>query len=211
METQEQEVEAFKKWWQDNGKVVVFGVVAGLSAIVGWNMWQAHEQREAEVASSMYAEVVNSSNAGEHAQALAGAKTLLQQFPDSGYASLGALVGAKSAFAAKSNDEAKGQLQWVIANSEVEQFKDVARLRLARLLASTGEHEQAKQQLGSIQSDSFRSVVDELKGDISFAAKDQAAAAKAYRQALESTTLDVNSRQRIEVKLSDLGQVAEAK
>jgi predicted negative regulator of RcsB-dependent stress response len=205
METQEQEVEAFKKWWQDNGKVVVFGIVVGLGAIAGWNTWQSHQRQQAELASSLYAEVVNAANSGEHAQALSGAKSLLEQYPDSGYASLGALVGARSAFASQAPDEAKGQLMWVIANANVTQFQDVARLRLARLLGSEGQHDEAKTQLSGIKSASFKSMVEELRGDLALAGKDPDAAKAAYRVALESDSLDINSRRRIEVKLNDLG------
>ena len=79
MESQDQEVEAFQKWWRENGKVVVIGVVAGLSAVIGWNWWLAQEQRKAEVASSMYSEVVNAANSEQHAQALAQAKAVMEE------------------------------------------------------------------------------------------------------------------------------------
>ena len=205
METQEQEVEAFKKWWSENGKVIVIGVVAGLSAIIGWNFWQTHQQRQADVASSLYEEVVNAHNGQRFDEALNSAKAIQEQFPDSGYAALGALVGAGSAYAASSPAQARGQLQWAIENADVTEIKDVARLRLARILSAEGELEPALRNLDDIQADSFSAVIDELKGDIALAGKEREKGVEAYQRALGSDSLDPGSRRRIELKLSDLG------
>ena len=39
-ETEEQQVEAVKKWWKENGVSLIVGVVMGLSAIAGWKYYQ---------------------------------------------------------------------------------------------------------------------------------------------------------------------------
>ena len=210
METQEQEVEALKKWWKDNGRVVVTGIVFGLGGVIGWNWWLAYEQGRAEEASSMYSEVVNASNSDDHPRALSQAKQLMEAFPGSGYAALGALVGARSAQAAKLSDEAQGQLQWVIQNAEIPQVKDVARVRLARVLRGDGKSAEALERLGAVESKSFGAITDELRGDIAVDAKNNGSAAEAYRAALERDDLDGASRQRLELKLADLGQAASA-
>lgn len=210
MESQDQEVEAFQKWWRENGKVVVIGVVAGLSAVIGWNWWLAQEQLKAEVASSMYSEVVNAANDAQHAQALSRAKAVMEEFPDSGYAALSALVGARSAHLANAADEAKGQLQWVIANAKTPQLQDLARVRLARVLIAEGKTNEAGAQLDGVAGASFDALVAELRGDLSVAAKETDQAVASYQEALAFEELDFGSRQRLELKLNDLGVDAQA-
>ena len=48
LETEEQQVEAIKKWWQENGKSLIAGIVIGLGGIVGWQGWQTYQIEQAE-------------------------------------------------------------------------------------------------------------------------------------------------------------------
>ena len=59
-ETEEQQVEALKQWWADNGRAVLMGIGLGLVAIFGWRGWQGHQTSVAETASSAYTSVMES-------------------------------------------------------------------------------------------------------------------------------------------------------
>ncbi len=48
--TDEEQVEALRKWWLENGKSVIAGIVIGFSAIFGWRAWQDHTIVQAEAA-----------------------------------------------------------------------------------------------------------------------------------------------------------------
>ena len=102
-------------------------------------------------------------------------------------------------------------MQWVIENAEVTELKDVARLRLARILNAEGDLDAAIANLNGIEADSFRPAIDELKGDIALAGDDRRKAVEAYRQALRADDLDASSRQRVKIKLSDLGVAPSAR
>ncbi|PAR85254.1 YfgM family protein, partial [Vibrio cholerae] len=39
-DTEEQQVEAIKDWWKENGKAVIFGAVIGLGGLFGWRYYQ---------------------------------------------------------------------------------------------------------------------------------------------------------------------------
>lgn len=45
--TEEEQVEALKKWWKENGTAVIVGVVIGISAVVGF--WKWREYRDARL------------------------------------------------------------------------------------------------------------------------------------------------------------------
>ena len=53
-ETEEQQVEALKKWWAENGKSVILGVGIGAFAIFGWQGWNKHQLSKARQASDGY-------------------------------------------------------------------------------------------------------------------------------------------------------------
>ena len=45
-ETEEQRVEALMKWWKDNRKSVITGLIAGIAIVVGWNSWKAYQREQ---------------------------------------------------------------------------------------------------------------------------------------------------------------------
>ena len=40
-ETEEQQIDALKEWWKQNGSAAVIGVVLGVGSLVGWKGWGA--------------------------------------------------------------------------------------------------------------------------------------------------------------------------
>ena len=40
-ETEEQQVEALKQWWAENGRAVLMGIGLGLVLIFGFRFWQS--------------------------------------------------------------------------------------------------------------------------------------------------------------------------
>ncbi len=50
-ETEEQQVEALKEWWAENGKAVIAGIVLGAGVIGGWTFWKGHQEKQAVIAS----------------------------------------------------------------------------------------------------------------------------------------------------------------
>ncbi len=59
-ETEEQQVEAIKKWWQENFKMVIVASLVGLSAIVGVQQWKQNKVVNAQTASVEYDYILNS-------------------------------------------------------------------------------------------------------------------------------------------------------
>ena len=52
--TEDEQWEAVRQWWRENGMSAVFGIVLGLGAIFGWRWWQTHQIEQAEAASGIY-------------------------------------------------------------------------------------------------------------------------------------------------------------
>ena len=47
-ETEEQQVEALKDWWKQNGLAVIGGAVLGVSALIGWRGWNLASRKASD-------------------------------------------------------------------------------------------------------------------------------------------------------------------
>ncbi|MBQ4797252.1 tetratricopeptide repeat protein, partial [Pectobacterium versatile] len=49
--TENEQVEAIRRFFIENGKALAIGVVLGIGALVGWRFWQNHQESNAMAAS----------------------------------------------------------------------------------------------------------------------------------------------------------------
>ena len=208
MAGEEQEVEALKKWWSENGKSLLAGLGIGLAAVVGWTSWQTWEHTQAELASVRYEQLVNDAAADRHEQTQSQAEALAEEFPDSAYASLASLIAARAAVQANDPGKAMQHLRWVVEHAAFPELVPVARLRLARLMIDAREYDGALAELGRIDSPPFHDRVKELKGDIHHARGDHAAARESYEAVLADAELSPSTRVRVRMKLDNLGELS---
>src|SRR5690242_2201340 len=133
LEEQEQVAE-LRAWWQQNGSLVTAAVVSACLAFAGWQGWRWYERSEAAQAGALYETLARAMQAGD-AKALRDASgALLENFPRTLYASMGALSAARFYFDRGDPKNAKAQLSWVIEHAASDDFRDLARLRLAAVL-----------------------------------------------------------------------------
>lgn len=185
--TDDERVEDLKKWWKENGTSIIVGIGLGLVAIFGWQYWNAHRNTKAEQASQAYDAFVTAAEKPDPDQARQLAQSLLADFPKSPYAALAALRLAK--LAAESGDSATAiqRLEWVIENARLDEIKDIARLRLARVLAAAGRAPDAELQLARVATPGLTAEREELRGDLALAGNDPDKARTAYTAALAAS------------------------
>ena len=208
MDTEQEELEALQKWWRENGRAVIVGLVLGLGGVFAWTTWQSRVEATAERVSVIYQSMVDMAAANDNEEALLRVEQIIQDHPDSEYAVLSALLGAKSALAAGRMDDAKRYLTWVIDNAAGSEFRDLARIRSAQLLLDTDEPDAALGLLAAVATPAFAADVDELRGDILVAKNDAAGAVKAYESALAGDSMTSGARARVQMKLDDIGYSA---
>lgn len=198
--SEEEQVEALKKWWKENGKSVVAGVVIGLGGVFGWQAWTQHQQATAEQASAQF-EQLNQSVAVGAPQAEQHAKAIIQDYQGTAYAVFAALELAKVKVEQGDTATAKAQLQWAMDNADDASLKQIARLRMVRVLLGDGDADGASSILAGAPADSYKAELAELRGDIAAAKGDFSAARQAYQEALNS---QVGSTAVVQMKLDDL-------
>ena len=51
MKTEEEQVEALKRWWQANGKSLILTIAVTVGGVLSWNAYQDQQVSQAETAS----------------------------------------------------------------------------------------------------------------------------------------------------------------
>lgn len=204
-DSEEEQLDALRRWWKENGLTVIVGLVVGLGGVFGWTAWQGYQQDQQEGASALYQRQANATASRDFPTADKAASELMEQYPSSGYAGLSALVMAKSAFEQGRTADAKRHLQGLMGSTGRLELKLTARLRLARIMLSEDEHDGALALLNADDLGTFEPAFDELRGDVFVAASDVAKAKQAYEEALNATDDPSADRRRVQLKLNDLG------
>ncbi|KXI22868.1 YfgM family protein [Photobacterium sanguinicancri] len=199
-ETEEQQVEAIKSWWKENGKAVVLGAVIGLGGLYGWRFYQGEIQSGKEQASDAYTQAITALESGNDS-AIADVKAFIAGHEESQYSVLAALQLAKAQVQNNELDAATEQLNWAITNTSDEAILPLAQTRLARIYAEQQKFDQATAELDKVTAESWKAKVEELRGDILLQQGDSAAAREAYVQAQQLGTSPV-----VQMKLDDLAQ-----
>jgi len=206
--TDEEQVEALKKWWQENGMSAVIGLVVGLGAIFGWRMWQEQQLLQAEAASEMYQQMVIAvRDDNDPDQAQKTAEQIHNNYQSTVYAVFAKLLLAKLAVDAQDLESATVHLRWSLDNNQDESLQHPIRLRLARILLARDKSDAASSIIDIKQTGQFGAAYDELRGDIKHHDGDIEAARIAYQQALTKTLASRNDISVLEIKLDGLGRI----
>lgn len=187
-QSEDEQLEALKRWWKENGQSTVIGVVAAIVIVFGWRGWQDHQQGQSEAASQLYTSLLEADrlateNDKQRATASHLAEQLKAEFPNSGYAVMAAMHSARYAVMNEQWSEAEQQLQWVLDEAKAEDLKMVASYRLAKIRYQQGELDSALELTQGLSGKGLAPAALELQGDIyqSMNRKEQALAA--YREA----------------------------
>lgn len=205
LEEQEQVAE-LKAWWQQHGSLIVAVVLAASVAFAGWQGWRWYQASQASQAAGLYDTLARAAQAGD-AKALRDAGgTLIESYPRTLYATMGALVAARFHFDRNDLKAAKAQLQWVTERSPEEDFRDIARLRLAAVLLDEKAYDEALQLLEAKHAPAYDSQYAALRGDVLVAKNQPAEARAAYQLALEKAAKDEGAfRESVRMRLEALG------
>ena len=183
-ETEEQQVEALKKWWQENGRYLIAGVVLGLGILFGWNSWKDHRETQGKAASDLYSQMIGAVESSALEDAMAFEEKLLQDYDGTPYAALGALAMAKIYVEQNNLVEAEAKLRWTMDNSNEQELQEISRLRLAQVLIAAEKYDDALSMLSTELPASYVSLAEELRGDAFRAQGNLDEARAAYDKAL---------------------------
>lgn len=202
----EEQVAALKNWWNENGKALLIGLALAVAAVLGWRGYENYSRQEAEAAAALYlsfqqeraAETPDPDELARVAEALA------TDHPRSGYRTFVLLYQAADAVGADDYELAREYLAVAVDTASDPRLKDVARIRLARILQQLGESDAALATLSGVAGTGFVAEAAELKGDILLANGDRAGASEAYDAALAA--VGGSQSPLLELKVRDMAE-----
>ena len=201
--SEEETIQAIKDWWKENGRAVIAGVVLGIGGIVGVRYWFDYQQQIQHQASRAYSNVQTALQSGNRERAGKAVDALMQEYGSTVYAVQGTLAMARLELEADQPEAAERYLRWALNNSDAEEYRHLARQRLARLLLAEGQPEQAAELLDGVEEAGYGSIYAEIRGDIAVAQGQPSEARGHYQQALQGAE-NALRRQMLEMKLAEL-------
>lgn len=210
LRTEEEQVQALKAWWDENGKSLLLGIAVALAAVLGWKGWQQQQATHADNASILYQNlldsVVGAIGPQQDEAKLATANHLHDQlkadYEGTAYANYAALIMARVAVDQGELTKAVAELDWALANQPTESMFILATMRKARILADQGDVDKSLSLVGSLPVGGYAVSLNELKGDLFLLKGDIELARQSYQKAFDATT--ANNRPVLEMKLNDL-------
>jgi predicted negative regulator of RcsB-dependent stress response len=187
--TEEEQLEALRRWWDENGRSTLTAIFLAVAATFGWQAWQTSQEQEQEQASDMYQSMLRVIGQGETAaEADTGAELaeqLKREYGGSTYARFAALHLAAMAVNRGDLAEAEAQLRWVLGKADKgSDTERVAQLRLARVMASAGNSDQALAILKEADPGPYGASYAVAEGDILLAAGRRDEARDAFQRAV---------------------------
>ena len=200
-QTEEQQVEAIKTYWQENGNMIIAGIALGFAGFIGFNLYKDNKL-ENELAVSDSYQVLIENSVKNKAAFSENAEKFINENAETSYASLTALALAKEAATNKDWQAAQAQLTAALKSAPSDGIKGIASLRLARVQIQLGEYEQALATLAKPLPTSFTAAIEEIKGDTYLLQDKKELARSAYQAAIAADGL--TSSPSLQMKLDDL-------
>ena len=196
-DSEEEQVDKLKKWWDSNGKQIIAGAVLGLAGIFGWNYYVDYQDSQALNARALYLSYASdSANVGAYDK-------LIKDHPSSSYADQATLLMAKYLFEAENYSLALDALKPLMSR-ENSVIASTAALRSASLYLELGQHQEALAVLNMENANEFSGLFYNLAGDVYLDLGNNEEARNSYALAIENITDNSSLSQLIQIKLDDL-------
>ncbi|MGO1870989.1 MAG: YfgM family protein [Halomonas sp.] len=210
LRSDEEQLDAVKRWWKENGISLVAGAVLAGAGVFGWHAWQNYQQGQSEAASMRYQQIVNMTTNNELADDdVASVREMVSELNEEHgntlYAELALLLDARLAVQQDDLEGAKASLESVANDSSRRYVQSLAWLRLARVELADGNPDEALTLLEKPISDALAAQRANVRGDAFVAKGDTDAARDAWENAMELAQTQDQPLYGVQFKLDDLG------
>jgi len=204
-ETEEQQIEAVKKWWKEYGMTIFAGLAIGLVGIFGYRYYNEHQESQMAETSHAYDMVI--ANLNDKEKFIAEAANYKAENAGTIYSNLLSLQLAKLAVDEGDLATAGQHLSDILDDPRHGTIEHIARLRLGRIILAQGDADKALALIADATKDEYRSSYEMLRGDIWMAKGDRNRARQAYDTAKEQGA-DGPVNPNLEMLMSELSNEA---
>jgi predicted negative regulator of RcsB-dependent stress response len=203
--TDEEKVEAIKKWLKDNGMWIIVGAAVGFGGVYGYRYMEAEKERHFKTASYTYSQLLKvKGDDAKKAEYENLSKELTTQFQDTIYNAYARFHIAQNEIENGALDKAVSQYEAIIKAYPKHAMSHIALIRKARVMTQNGQAEQAATLLEKAEKGEFFSQYAYTLGDIYMLLGQKDKARIAYTDAMDKGEGTVGSDPMLKIKLDSL-------
>jgi len=200
-ENENEQVEAVKRFFAENGKALVVGVVLGIGALVGWRYWNSH-QADSVMASSLEYQNVTSAVRADQPATLSAAEKFAVETKNT-YGALASLELAQKYVDNNDLAKAAAQLQQGLSNTGDANLQALINMRLARIQIQQKQADAALKTLDGIKGEGWVAIVADLRGEALLSKGDKQGARDAWSKGAQ-TDASPALREMMQMKINNL-------
>lgn len=192
--TEEEQIEAIKRWWSANWASIVLPVVIFVVGYAGWSYWGDYKDARAQEGSAAFQVLLEKVDTQPGvklsetviAEATAEAKSIAADYSGTLYGDMSNLMLARLAVESGNYADAEATLNAVISKPVNDGVASLAKARLAKVYADQEKYSEAASLVASTNQEAYKSLYAEIRGDVALAQGDLPSANTAYQEALDN-------------------------
>lgn len=205
--TDDEQLEVVKHAFMEYAPWIIGGVLAGAALFFGYRYYESYTDGRALKAAGQFSAMTAAFQVNDHAKSRRIAEALIKDYAGSPYADQAQLTLARLELDDGQADKAEAQLTQVMNGSKDAELRQIARLRLARVLTDQGKPDEAIKTLADPIPAAFAARYHEVRGDAYLVKKDTSHAVTEYQAALAASDGGGIDASLLELKIQDLGAV----
>jgi predicted negative regulator of RcsB-dependent stress response len=202
--TEEEQLQAIKKWWKQYNGVILTVLSIILLIVAGYRYWNWYKDSQKAQASTAYEHMMVALSNKDNKVVKAYANQLIQNHNHTVYSDIAHLTLAKLLIAKDNYDKANNELATVASESSMPALKQVAKLRMARVLAMKKQYNEALKTLSVVEDMAYLITINELKGDIYAMNGEYKEAISCYKLAMDEAKTHNMGNLFLEMKTNEL-------
>lgn len=196
-----EQTDALRNFFANNGKALAIGVVIGIAALGGWRYWSSHQDDTAKTVSAQYQQLTSAMQAGKP-ETLEAVDRFASENSNT-YGALAAMDLAKQYVDAGQLDKAATLLQNGLKDTKDANLQAVINLRLARIQLQQNQADAALKTLDGVKGDGWTAIVADIRGEALLTKGDKQGARDAWSKGVESDTSPA-LKQMMQMKMNNL-------
>ncbi|MFV9668674.1 YfgM family protein [Pantoea sp. ARC607] len=196
-----EQTEALRNFFANNGKALAIGVVIGIAALGGWRYWSSHQDDTAKTVSAEYQQLTTAMQA-DKPETLEAVNRFASENSNT-YGALAAMDLAKQYVDAGQLDKAATLLQNGLKDTKDANLQAVINLRLARIQLQQNQADAALKTLDGVKGDGWTAIVADIRGEALLTKGDRQGARDAWSKGVESDASPA-LKQMMQMKMNNL-------
>jgi len=196
-----EQVDAQRQFFANNGKFLAVGVIIGIAALGGWRFWSSHQEGTDKAASAEYQQLTSAMQA-DKPDSLEAVATFASENNNT-YGALASLDLAKQYVETNQLDKAIALLQSGLKDTKDANLQAVINLRLARIQLQQSQADAALSTLNNVKGDGWTAIVADIRGEALLSKGDKQGARDAWSKGAESQASPA-LKQMLQMKMNNL-------